>query len=627
MTYWTITYGGFEKSMEDWGIMVNLSVEFVSKTNDSVPLTTVEPFDPVTPQFVPMQPILIQRDRVKTGGSFSGGTVFFRGYVGEMTMEGDGTREAIGYQLYGPWWLLERLPFKQSRKVWSGYVTPGEPTSGNTFQTVFLAESFLGEDPTEMVWSAKEAIGEVLGYALECWNPTRRGNTISNPSAVDASQDPFIVGTIDCDIKIPRDRVVTGSCAECIVKLLRLFPAVAVWFDYALTNPPTLNMRDVTNLTPLSLTITAEQEESITIVPQYDRQMDGVMICYKQINYNDGNPFPGLWKDVYPWAIDDYSTGIVTHVFDLQGSKVTHYTGAVTITSLAPAKSATKADRVAFWLLRDTTLRDPLIKPDSIDVDQIGTATTSVLDDSGAPVNLSLYPNILEPGCQVSGWMGVRWVWATIQTNATFKKYKNTNFLGKGTKGTRPIHCRRILTNATTKTYSAISSLDTGEALPVGVIDAATPNTLWPLAPTPPGWWPAAGSFAKSLYDSLHTLQYQGAITFVGQEARADIKPGMVLTLVGPNHTYSNLLVQSVTVHPHQGKVTVKFGPISRLDAPGLLELWRAARLRTLYNMPSGRSSGTAPADVEVTQTGASHASDTMHGQAAYNSFGISTPV
>ena len=179
MTYWTITYGGVEKALADWGIGTDLSEEFVSKAKDTLSLTTIEPFDPLTPQFVPEQPILVQRDRV-AGGSFTGGTVAFRGYVGELTMEGSANREAIGYTLFNAWWLLERLQFKQTRKVFNGWSTPHDPTTPPTFATVFLAETFLGEGPEALLWTATEAITEVLNFAIECWNPTKRGATTYN---------------------------------------------------------------------------------------------------------------------------------------------------------------------------------------------------------------------------------------------------------------------------------------------------------------------------------------------------------------------------------------------------------------------------------------------------------------
>lgn len=640
MTYWTITYGGVEKALADWGIGTDLSEEFVSKAKDTLSLTTIEPFDPLTPQFVPEQPILVQRDRV-AGGSFTGGTAAFRGYVGELTMEGSANREAIGYTLFNAWWLLERLQFKQTRKVFNGWSTPHDPTTPPTFATVFLAETFLGEGPEALLWTATEAITEVLNFAIECWNPTKRGATTGR----DNGQDPFIIGTIDCGILGPRTRYNGVSCAEAVIGLLQKFPSVGVTLDYN-TNPPTLNMVDVLQGTPsaLSLTLTAEQEDQVQIAPQYERQMEGVIIAYKQVNDIDGQPYPQVYKDVYPWNVTEWNPYVVTQVFDLEGAKTNHVTGNVVTLPLSPAFDADNAARLAFWQAAVSTLNDPALVPGTITV----TAPNSmaVNDTDGNPVDVSAcgvmdglgnditatvltqYPNVLKPGCVVSTWMGVRWIEAVVKINVTFKSatVKTPGATAFTPRETKLLHWKVILTNAVTKTYSAIQSDDAGEDLPYQVIEAA-PENLYPLAPSAPSWWPDPNSFAKSVYLSLKDLMYQGSITFVGQEARSDIRPGMLLTLVGPHHTFSNLQVQSVRVRPHRGEVTVKFGPIARRDAPGLLELWRGSRLRTLYNMPSGRSSGQTDADASFDTTGAAHKETTVYGRTSHQSLAVSQKV
>jgi len=125
-------------------------------------------------------------------------------------------------------------------------VVPTDPHSGlNPLATVFIAETFLGEDPTEAQWTGAQAITEILNFANECWNPTKRGAT----SGRDNTQDLLTIGTIDCGQVFPKTRASTLSCAEAITQILRgFFPATVPWFNYA-TTPPTLNIRDQSNLT------------------------------------------------------------------------------------------------------------------------------------------------------------------------------------------------------------------------------------------------------------------------------------------------------------------------------------------------------------------------------------------
>jgi len=595
MSYWTLTYAGTEKVLADWGVRADFALAFHNKETDRLTLNTVETFDPANAQFPWGSALVLQRDRTLSGGSFSGGSIVFQGLVSQMRTSAEGSHQAMGYEVSGPWWLLTRLQFKQSRKVFGGWVDgPGHPSSGALLATAFTAETFLGEDPSAAMWTGAQSITEILSYANECWNATKRGATIGRDNA----QDVLQIGTIDCGQVFPKIRAQAVSCAEAIVQILRYFPATVTWFDYT-TSPPTLNIRDIASLDHTALTLSAQQEREVNIAPQYDRQLAGVMLCYKQVGLVDGVPWPGLYFDKYPESITDYTPNVVTHVIEIPGQKVTTLFSSVTALALAPAYSATLADRVNFWLALDPALSDPYITPGSI----TAGVPISVTTPAGAAIDTGVYPRMLMPGSKVASWMGVLWIEAIISVPITYLRCRDTAHAVKDSAVSGVLHLRCILTNATTGSYSGSQLLDTGELVPP--------------------CYPASGSLALAAYTSAATLQYAGSITLLGQTLRTDIALGQTLSLTGPSHTYTGLLVQSVEVRPHYGEMRVEFSPAARIDAAGLVEMWRASRWRTTYNLPSNRSSGTASISASFDTTGVDHKQDTTHSLATYTSLTI----
>jgi hypothetical protein len=158
---------------------------------------------------------------------------------------------------------------------------------------------------------------------------------------------------------------------------------------------------------------------------------------------------------------------------------------------------------------------------------------------------------------------------------------------------TRYIHARVKVTNAVTQTYTGTTHLDTGE----------------PFPPT------GEDGLAKQIYAGLSTLTYSGTLTILENQLAsgtlADIVPGAPVKLVGPNNTYENCFVQRVKCFPHFGRLEIEYGPAARLDAADLIELYRCTRLRLIYNMPSGRGTGTAANGGTMDQTGDSPVENT----------------
>jgi hypothetical protein len=595
---WTLSYNNTELPLASWGLAADLTGEFVNKGRDTVTAISTEPFDAASAQFAWGKKVVIWRDRAFDGTSYSGGTIWFQGYVGELKRITRGGNQAIGYLFYGPWWLLERLQFKQSRQVFNGWTTPNDPRTAPTFRTVFLSESFLGEDPAELFWTNGQQICEILNFANECYNPTKRGATAGR----DNLQDILQIGSIDPSVIFPKTRANTVFCSEAIVQVLRWSPTVVGWWDYT-TSPPTLHFRDQANLATVAINISSDQEKQIQLAPRYDRQLAGVLICYKQVNTYNGVPWPAVYIDKYPDTITDYTPNVSTHTIDLAGMKVSKVQSNVSVLPLAAAFSASASDRVAFWLAADTTLQDPKIDPASIAVD----VPVSVLDKKGNPVNIAAYPNVLLAGSgPLASWMpGVQWVEAAVHAHCSFQRYADdAHKQPAATVTKRLISHRVVLTNAVTALYQGYSHIETGEQVP-------------PL-------YPAAGSLAFEVYQGLSQLQYGGTIAWVNDSLRSDAALGRKLTLQGPNNTYSGLLAQSVRARPHFGELTVEFGPGARLDAPELIELARATRWRYTYNMPSGRGTGVAAPAAHVDLGAATARENTAHGLGNYSLWGVS---
>ena len=213
----------------------------------------------------------------------------------------------------------------------------------------------------------------------------------------------------------------------------------------------------------------------------------------------------------------------------------------------------------------------------------------SIVDDSTPPVaiNLTTYPRqLLSP---LPNWTGCVSTHGTVVATVSFNRYTDGAHHVLETKKTSHVIRHSIrLTNAATQLYTAISSYSAGEAAPAGL--------------------------AEQVYRSVNAVMHEGQITLTNAQARADVYMGCRLALVGPNSTFDNLMVQSISVQPPRGRMTVNYGPSAPADVSGLIELARSCRTRTLYNMPSGRASGGTSGGDTIDAGADSTSENTAHG-------------
>lgn len=582
---WTLLLNGTtEKELQDWSIRADLSTEHGQKTPHSITATTTEDFDAAAPQFAYGDDVIIYRDRTAIG---TGGAIHFQGACRKVNRTTVGGQERIEYTFADWWWSAGWHQFKQPRQVFNGWSTPGDPSSGATYVTRFTSEVYLFEraDGTRQTNGAQ--VIEILNWLNECFNPARRGAITptlqANGGYTYLSGDILRVGQIDPAVLQLPVRNQGGQCSELIIQCLRLSPDAVVHTDNS-TTPPTVNVFSEANQPGVSITITAEQEKEISISRAQDLEVPGVIIHYNRIDDVDGRLSEVVYQDSYPvsayapsyptenpaFIAFQYTPGLIEHWQELSGGQVSHVTSVVQVRAIADALAGGAA-AVSWWKnYKDKTLSDPLILPGSLAITE-----ATVVNDSDVAVNTIDFPNELISG-EIFTWMtGINVIEATIKAEVSYSRYTDATHVAVERKvSQKQIHARVRLTNAISTTYTSFESFTPGEDPPVGV--------------------------AQALYTSLHTPRHAGSISFTGQEMgkfkASGLDMGIVigtrLTLIGPNNTYTGLVVQDVSGTPHDGGLRVTFGPSAPLDAAARIEIARATRWRTTYRMPSGRAIG-----------------------------------
>jgi len=445
-----------------------------------------------------------------------------------------------------------------------------------------LPEVYLGESPDETFQTNGAQVLEVINWVNEVYNPTKRGAT----SGRDNSQDVVQAGTIDPKAFFPVSRVNTMFCSDTIREVLRWSCDSIIVVDET-TTPPTLHVRtlskwnyattpptfvDYTNLPEVAITITASQESRITLQSQQSLQLPGVMIYYKTFAQIAGVYTPAVIVDKYPSDITDWTPEVLSCSVDIPGCIATYVNATV---KTYPMPDPSTGDWVTWFTRHVAQFRSSRVDGTSI---ALVAGSLTIKDVTGASVSLATFPNELSavfessgaPSKQLPDWVGASSVRATVSAKFSYTYYKDDDHHVKElVHKDREFHQDVVLTNAASGPYQRCSFFDTGGAIPQGC--------------------------AEAVYRSTNAQQYAGSITFVGAQARADIKLGTQLKLIGPTTTFTNLLVQAVRSSPHLGRIEVDFGPTAPMDPYLWQGLAMATRYRKIYQMPSGRAAGGMP--------------------------------
>jgi len=546
MTYWTLEYAGVEKAFADWGFTAE-SAQLVraNMAPDVLTISAAQSTDHAL-SFAYGGAVKVRRNRTYAASTYSGGSLYFQGKATVPSRMGSAAQELIRYQFNGPWWDFERLVFQQTWKIWSGYVTPGDPTSGNTYTSASASELFLGQTALGATQNTGAQITEALNWAITC------GASLQ-------------IGTIDPATNFPVYNARDMTVAEVIIQMVRWTPDVICWFDYT-TSPPTFNARKLANLTNVTVQEADGVITSTELRPRYDLQLPAVHIRFKALNSVDGNDWIQIFEQKYPVGATGQELGASVHTVELTGSRMTHVSGSLECVAIG-AQAATNALRVAWWQTKDPTLLSPKVDPSTIVI-----PSATVVDSNLSTVSLSTYPRELIKG-SLASWMGFTGVPVTIRALITYDVYADDARKVLVQKGRiREFSARIMATDAVTGSYSAISTFEAGETVPTDL--------------------------AQDIYNAHATLQYEGSLDIVASEVASSIGMGKKLTIQMAGATFSNLLIQRITERLATGQTSIDIGPASHLGLTDLIELLRVNRYRLIYNMPAsqtGGSIGTGP--------------------------------
>ncbi len=592
---WTLLYHGQEKLLKDWGISDDFTITEQNKGKCTATFRTTERFDDAAgPQFEFDEPGELRLD----------GAAFFRGNFDSPKHSGSGGDESVSYQLHDVWWKFERQQFKQHRNEFAGFVG-GDPDADPILNDKVLPEVFLGEivqNPTSTFWQHNgDTLREIVAWINETYNPTRRGT-----GGNDAAQDVVNPGTIEPQVFVPIQRSGYMYASEACFSVCRFQPDTVFHVDSAADPLPTLNVRtmgrwnygtnpptflDYENLPEVTINVTLKQQRQIERQQQDMRRLAGVLIHYSKTSTIDGQTVKAYSVDKFPLDIDDFTPETSAHFVELEGANKVILRATVDARAVADAVTGSASDRKAWWLKHDKTLGSNQVDQNSISVE-----AATVVDEDGAPVDIGAFPYELYG--TLPNWTGQATVRATVKARCSFDHYKVDVSGGVGTN--KPDHAAEngevtydiTLTDAASGPYSATATDDPGETAPVGV--------------------------AQAVFRSIDSLQQEGTVTDTTFPMRTDIRIGVRLKIVGPSHTWTNVFPQSVDMSPLHG-VTVSFGPSSPIDAANLLELARATRWRTVYNMPTGRATGSVSGSTDIDATAAGHEGNTSHGKGGFH--------
>jgi hypothetical protein len=575
---WTLEYFGPGGTVEKpfpalgtpagWGISGECPFEFFGPAKSAVHLITSDGFDAAF-QFAWGSKIIIRRDRAYAAvGGFSGGSIWFQGFVSQPARTVRGARQNHQYTLYN--WVdwAERIGFRQPCRV-----RDGGTTAAPTYRIEYSDEVCLGETLNEERQDVAEQITEILTSMNQRFNPTRWR---SHGGAVDAGRDLVQIGTIGvAGVPMPRNPVRSIVCFEALRECLRQVPDAVLSTDYT-TQPPTVNVTREADMAAATLVLPTEDVTSVipglVMKPRYDRQLNGVLIAYKmpgQISLSTGGSINTLQYvfDKFPAGADPDDPLVMSYIIELAGARASR-TIVTVRTAEVLADHPDQATRLDWWKAQDDRLQSARLVPSTLEVDP---ASVTVVDQNGDAISLFDYPYQLLPdaGAPVPG-MGVNCVQATITAKASWHRYlAGVNVIGDKEEQ-QQIHARLTLcdldTGGVRKTYSFTTIEETGESAPTGL--------------------------AEYLYNAFKDLLHTGDIETVGQDIRGDIAVGMKLNIQTPGNLFSNNLIQSVTGEITRGVLKAEVGPPGVLGLSDIIEQLRVVRSIQNWKLPTGRSTG-----------------------------------
>jgi hypothetical protein len=395
-------------------------------------------------------------------------------------------------------------------------------------------------------------------------------------------------------LRAPLDTVNDMTCAECMRRMLRWIGGIGspvTWCDYT-TSPPTLKVSTVDQLNAITLPLVGSTE-SIKIKRRDDLVPSAIAFKYRISGQVDGSPYTVIENDVAATvdgamvegvgqfgALTNLSGGAISSdaqtqlplqarrfgaqvgTFDFEGFSQNTASATITTAALNLDDPSTGSAPMSFW----TSLFPELAATSNLAFYNSGNPTLTVLDNTGAPVNITTYPNILLDG-QVAPWMYVNNTptsntpGASIEATITayFSYAENASGPSGGaavptsTAGYHEKTVRVKLTNLSTGAYQSRPQITVPEPVPYGL--------------------------AGYIYSIESIPQYQGTFTVVEQDITDVCPMGNCLNLSGGLSEWSAMraALQEI-IYDDTGHSHLTFGPAAHLGNADLVERLRVNR-------------------------------------------------
>ncbi len=570
---WKITVGGVTKKPSDYGIN-GLSLKLVSQAPDELEVrmqgTAMD-----APEVMPFDSLVTLTDQ-------TAGTIIFQGYAAKPTRDGQGTKEALGYTVLGPWYLMEDTPYKQSWDVYDLNFLTGQALR----TTVYTSHVFYNIINGLLVFTS-DFITAVLNYFL---------------AQFPAGSKPFQIGeilsgtiTTIARVKPPmkEDRDVT--VAQVIQNQLKYTPDAVVYFDYSVT-PPRLHIHTRNQLRANNLDFgpaTPLSYRGFRYSPRYDLQRPCVEITYETTSSVDGQEKRATRIDRWPTNATGRARGTMAVTVQLMGPKITTAKAETETALLADATSLVDATRLAWWRRHVPELFGADITGLVIDPTKV-TFTDSLGATVATPLPYELTNGVVPVWAKI-GNTSVAVQELVVTAKVKYKKMAGAVEIRDATEDIKPVRIQTV--SVPGQTFETTATVEDGD-------------------PQPPQ------GLAKYFYDTFNVLHHEGSITIDEEEITQVVKMGQVLRFFGLAQTdlrTADAAVQSVSYDLNNGVTTVTFGPPQHLGVQDLVELMKVGRLRRNWTNPLVQSDPSSDSsDVEFGKTTPKQNTTSNHGLAAY---------
>lgn len=567
----TLEYNGTEQSLADWGFDLN-SVQFVGRNLDVHSLSAVRVGDTISSAaiFPYRAKIILRLDRTGSGTSWSDGYVDFIGYRIRQLTRSTGEFFGVTYTFENFWHFLNNTLYVQFTATRDN---DGETLLYKQVPELLLFQELDGSNILQPLTSGQQ-IAAILQFVLDAF-------------AAQGMDQPFIIGDIDPQLGLFSYQARQLMCAAAILKCLELSPDVNVVVDYTTAvssvPTPTINFKLRANWNPVSLALhNGVDHESLNIEPRYDLVPRGVLVWYKITGADSGAQWvlniadkygptgQGLLGDAVDW---DNGLDVITQFVDVQGRQ-TAVVSAPIETEDVDAASATDADRFTWW-----KVRCPKLKSGKIKIVAIDTGSVEVTEHkTETPISLATYPRELIKGV-LPAWTDKTTKWVNVKCLASYDVYTTSAAATSSVGGLlhhrvvdEEITVRLQVTDAETTTYTKPTESITGEPVPglVSIVD---------------GIATFANGLAKSIYQTLATLQWEGDDVRVEVEPTNQVTFGDSVNLTGGLAAWAtmNAQVRAITKHYGSGETTVSFGPSPLNNADALFKIIQFTRPRFVW--------------------------------------------